>query len=83
LVPDRRVGEEIALTFKEDGVPFVIIENRPDCIARIVQTDYLLVEGDATKDEALEEAGIDAILIGETLMRSKDISQKIRELFGN
>ena len=31
----------------------------------------------------LEEAGIDAILIGETLMRSKDISQKIKELFGN
>ena len=31
----------------------------------------------------LEKAGIDAILIGETLMRSRDISQKIRELFGN
>ena len=31
----------------------------------------------------LEEAGIDAILIGETLMRSRDISQKINELFGN
>ena len=31
----------------------------------------------------LEEAGIDAILIGETLMRSRDISQKIKELFGN
>ena len=29
----------------------------------------------------LEEAGIDAILIGETLMRSRDISQKIKELF--
>ncbi len=29
----------------------------------------------------LENAGIDAILIGETLMRSKDISQKIKELF--
>ncbi|GAX62175.1 indole-3-glycerol phosphate synthase [Candidatus Scalindua japonica] len=29
----------------------------------------------------LEKAGIDAILIGETLMRSKDISKKIRELF--
>jgi len=29
----------------------------------------------------LEEAGIDAILIGETLMCSKDISQKIKELF--
>jgi indole-3-glycerol phosphate synthase len=32
---------------------------------------------------ALEEAGIDAILIGETLMRSRDISQKIKELFCN
>ena len=31
----------------------------------------------------LEEAGVDAILIGETLMRSKDISQKIKELFCN
>ena len=31
----------------------------------------------------LEEAGIDAILIGETLMRSRDISQKIKELFGS
>ncbi|ODS30057.1 MAG: indole-3-glycerol phosphate synthase (IGPS) [Candidatus Scalindua rubra] len=30
----------------------------------------------------LEEAGIDAILIGETLMRSKDIFLKIKELFG-
>ena len=31
----------------------------------------------------LEEAGIDAILIGETLMRSKDIFLKMKELFGN
>jgi len=31
----------------------------------------------------LEKAGIDAILIGETLMRSRDISQKIKELFCN
>jgi len=31
----------------------------------------------------LEEAGIDAILIGETLMRSRDIFQKIKELFCN
>lgn len=31
----------------------------------------------------LEEAGIDAILIGETLMRSKDIFLKMKELFGS
>lgn len=32
--------------------------------------------------QKLEEAGIDAILIGETLMRSNDIHLKIKELFG-
>ncbi len=32
---------------------------------------------------SLEKAGIDAILIGETLMRSQDITQKIKELFGS
>ncbi len=31
----------------------------------------------------LENAGIDAILIGETLMRSQDIPKKIKELFGS
>ncbi len=54
-----RVGEEIAHTFHEEGVPFVIIENRPECIARIEQTGYLYIEGDATSDEVLREAGIE------------------------
>ena len=54
-----RVGEEIAHTFKEEGISFIIIENRPDCIARIDKTDYLYLEGDATKDEVLKEAGVE------------------------
>ncbi len=54
-----RVGEEIAHTFKEEGVPFVIIDNRPECMARIEQTDYLFLQGDATRDEVLKEAGIE------------------------
>jgi indole-3-glycerol phosphate synthase len=32
--------------------------------------------------ERLEQAGIRAMLIGETLMRSSDIGSKLRELLG-
>ena len=54
-----RVGEEIARTFKEEGVPFVVIDNRPDCIVRAEQADYLYLEGDATRDVVLREAGLE------------------------
>ncbi|MFC1932080.1 potassium channel family protein [Chloroflexota bacterium] len=54
-----RVGEEIARTFKEEGVPFVVIENKPDCIARIEEIGHLYLQGDATRDEVLREAGIE------------------------
>lgn len=53
-----RVGEEIARTFKAEGVPFVIIDNRPECIARAEQAGYLYLQGDAASDEVLNEAGI-------------------------
>ena len=53
-----RVGEEIARKFKEEGILFVIIDNRPDCIARAEQAGYLYLQGDATSDEVLREAGI-------------------------
>ena len=54
-----RVGEEIANILKEEEVPFVIIDNRPDCITRAEATGYLHVEGDATSDEVLKAAGIE------------------------
>ena len=54
-----RVGEEIARTFKVEGVPFVVIDNSPECITRLEQTDYLYLQGDATRDEMLKEAGIE------------------------
>ena len=53
------VGEEIARIFKAEGVPFVIIENRPECIARVERTGYLYLQGDATDDEVLREAGVE------------------------
>ncbi len=54
-----RVGEEIARTFRGEGVPFVIVENSPDCITRLEQTEYIFLQGDATSDEVLKEAGIE------------------------
>jgi len=33
--------------------------------------------------EKLEKAGVDAILVGESLMREKDIGKKVKELLGN
>ena len=46
-----RVGEEIAREFVERGVPFVVVENNPDTVPRAVEYGYLLIEGDATKDD--------------------------------
>ncbi len=54
-----RVGEEIARTLKDEGAPFVIIDNRPGCVTRAEQSDYIFLEGDATRDEVLREAGIE------------------------
>ena len=54
-----RVGEEIARTFKAEGMPFIIIDNRPECITRLAQTEYLYLDGDATRDEVLREAGVE------------------------
>jgi voltage-gated potassium channel len=54
-----RVGEEIARAFKEEEVPFIVIDNRPECIARLEKTEYIYLEGDATQDEILKSAGIE------------------------
>ncbi|OGN86767.1 MAG: hypothetical protein A2158_07160 [Chloroflexi bacterium RBG_13_46_14] len=54
-----RVGEEIASIFKEEEVPFVVIDNRPECATRAEQAGYLYIVGDATSDEILKQAGIE------------------------
>lgn len=53
-----RVGEEIARTFKEEEVPFIVIDNRPECIARLEESGYIYLDGDATRDDVLKSAGI-------------------------
>lgn len=54
-----RVGREIARTFREEGMPFVVVDNSPESITQIDQAGYLYVLGDATDDEVLKEAGIE------------------------
>jgi voltage-gated potassium channel len=54
-----RVGAEIAQEFTARRVPFVIVESNPEVIGRAQAEGYLLVEGDATSDVVLRDAGID------------------------
>ncbi len=54
-----RVGEEVASIFEEEDTPFVVIDNRADCAAKAQEEGYLYLEGDATSDEILKEAGIE------------------------
>jgi voltage-gated potassium channel len=52
------VGEEIVRDFIARDVPFVIVDSNPEAIERARKHDYLLLEGDATSDAVLIEAGI-------------------------
>ncbi len=56
-------------------------------LCHLIPEEKVIVSESGIKTRAdvlnLEKAGIDTILIGETLMRSQDISQKIKELFGS
>jgi len=54
-----RVGTEIAREFSERGVSFVVVESNPEAIARAQGSGHLMLEGDATNDAVLREAGIE------------------------
>jgi voltage-gated potassium channel len=54
-----RVGVEIARELLARSALFVIVEADPEALASARQHDYLLLEGDATADAVLIEAGID------------------------
>lgn len=56
-----RVGQQVAAELKREGVPFVIIDNNEDSIERCAAEGYLHIQGDASNDEVLKEAGIERI----------------------
>ena len=54
-----RMGKQICKELAESDIDFVVIENNPEKIEELKDSGYLLIEGDATDDEILREAGIE------------------------
>jgi voltage-gated potassium channel len=54
-----RIGEIIARQLTDAGQAVVVIETAPELVARLEESGYYFVGGDATKEEVLLEAGID------------------------
>lgn len=54
-----RTGSIVAEEFKEEGVDFVVIERDPKVVKELRKREIPVVEGDATTDTALIEAGVE------------------------
>jgi voltage-gated potassium channel len=53
-----RVGQEIAFELYNDKADFIVIDNAEEPIALCKQNNWLYIQGDASSDEVLTEAGI-------------------------
>jgi voltage-gated potassium channel len=53
-----RVGSQIAEDIAAAHIPFVVIDEKEDLVSKCIQRGYLAVQGDATSDDVLREAGI-------------------------
>lgn len=53
-----RVGQEVAREFRERRVPFVVVERNPEQVELARAFGYLVVEGDASEERALNAAGL-------------------------
>ena len=54
-----RVGATAVANLLENGNPVVVVEHEPDQVEEAIDAGLLVVEGDATRDEVLREAGVD------------------------
>ena len=54
-----RVGRRVAEEFRAAGVRYVVIDFREESVAAAKEHGDLFIEGDATKDEDLQHAGLD------------------------
>jgi voltage-gated potassium channel len=53
-----RVGQVIARELRERNAPFVAVEENEEVLARLEAEGHLYVEGNATDDDVLEQAGV-------------------------
>jgi voltage-gated potassium channel len=87
-----RHGQQVASEFRRQNMPFVVIENNASKIQELREHfDYLYLEGDATDDDLLLEAGIkkaNSIVLTLpddadnlfTVMTAKQLNEKIRTI---
>lgn len=54
-----QVGRQVARVFESEKTPFVIIEHNEEALADAANAGYLYLEGNATSDEVLKEAGVE------------------------
>jgi len=52
------VGREVARVFESESTPFVVIEADAQVVALAAESNYMVIEGNATSDDVLVEAGI-------------------------
>jgi len=53
-----RMGRVVSRELGEEKVPFVIIERDPETAEALSERGHLVIVGDATEDEVLEQAGV-------------------------
>lgn len=86
-----RTGRQVALEFKAEGIPFVVIDSLPEQVESAKVLGYIAILGDATLDECLMRAKIDksvclvAALRSDadnlyTVLSAKTLNTKIRAI---
>lgn len=53
-----RVGSVVCRTLGEQGVPFIVVDQCEECISEADENGWLYLQGDATSEEVLEQAGV-------------------------
>jgi voltage-gated potassium channel len=54
-----RVGREVAYVFEQEETPFIVIDINDEAVSNANNDGYLYLQGNATSDEIIKEAGID------------------------
>jgi voltage-gated potassium channel len=53
-----RIGSIVCRELSERGVPFVVVDHSPEALKAIDEAGLLYIDGDATDDDVLKQAGI-------------------------
>jgi voltage-gated potassium channel len=54
-----QVGRQVAREFENEGIPFVVIDQNQESITEAADAGLLYLQGNATSDEVLKDAGIE------------------------